>query len=191
MLLPGTGSVVEAELTVAEFTIGSTPEYPAGTLNFAMIVRVWPWVMAASAQGKAVVQSPVFETKVRPAGRRIGDDRVRHRVRAQVRDHDRVDEVRPGLHSPDAALGEGEVGCGEQRRGCAQEEEGREGRADAPRVATRARQAMIPSSARYGGPGQCQALPDGRQTPPISRRATYVRNLSSEERQPVAWRVLA
>jgi hypothetical protein len=40
----------------------------AGVVNVLVIVLVWPAVIVPSAQGKAVVQAPLFETKVVPAG---------------------------------------------------------------------------------------------------------------------------
>ena len=54
--------------TVAMFWMGTGPAYPAGTEKVAVMVRVDPGVMLVREQGKALTQSPLFDTKVRPVG---------------------------------------------------------------------------------------------------------------------------
>ena len=54
--------------TLATFTIGPRPGYVIGTVKVAVIVRVAPAGTTPSAHGKAVVQSPAFDTNTRPAG---------------------------------------------------------------------------------------------------------------------------
>jgi hypothetical protein len=54
--------------TVAVLAIGLGAVYPDGTAKVAVTVRVAPGANVPSAHGKAVVQSPAFETNVRPGG---------------------------------------------------------------------------------------------------------------------------
>jgi hypothetical protein len=67
LLLPETLSSVEVD-TDAVFTIGLGDVYDDGTAYVVVIVAVAPAASVPSEQGYAVVQAPVFETKVRPAG---------------------------------------------------------------------------------------------------------------------------
>ena len=61
-------------------------------MKVAVIVRVAPAGTTPSVQGKAVVQSPAFDTHVSPGWRRIAHDDVRGIRRPGVGDGDRVDE---------------------------------------------------------------------------------------------------
>ncbi len=65
--LPETGSPV-GELTLMVLTMGSGPAYEGGTRKVAVIVRAAPAGTVPSAQGNAVVQSPLVETNVNPVG---------------------------------------------------------------------------------------------------------------------------
>src|SRR4051794_31875010 len=66
VLLPLFGSLAP-EVTVAVFVV-NVPAKFAGIENVALIVAICPAVIVPRLQGNAVVQAPVFETKVRPAG---------------------------------------------------------------------------------------------------------------------------
>src|SRR5262249_57606094 len=72
-LLSGAGSGVPL-VTLARFTIGSGLTYPEGTESVVVMVRVAPGRRFPRAQGNAVVQSPLLETKSRPGG--VGSDTV-------------------------------------------------------------------------------------------------------------------
>ncbi len=54
--------------TVAVLPMVVGNEYPTGTWYVEVIVRVPPGARVPSAQGYAVVQAPLFETKARPDG---------------------------------------------------------------------------------------------------------------------------
>ena len=66
VLFAGTGSIVEAD-TVAVLTRVPGAAV-ASTVKVAVMLRVWPEANVPRLHGKAVVQSPVFETNVSPGG---------------------------------------------------------------------------------------------------------------------------
>ncbi len=67
VLLSRLGSVVPLD-TLATFWIGFGVRYSCGTAKVVVMVRCSPGASVPSAHGKAVVQSPAFETKVSPDG---------------------------------------------------------------------------------------------------------------------------
>ena len=67
VLLPGTVSGV-VEDTVAVLVTAPGAGKPEPTVIVVVMVRDWPDASVPSAHGNGVVQSPLFDTKVVPAG---------------------------------------------------------------------------------------------------------------------------